>query len=127
MPILAVCPNCQQSYHVGEQFAGKKAKCQACGQPFTVPVPEVDPLGDAAALTSALPSLAAPEYTAAAPLPSSNLLGTGGYAAQSPYAGPQHRRSSGSGISLSAGDPVEWALRPALPVRYWVLAGSCCR
>jgi hypothetical protein len=112
MPILAVCPSCQQSYHVGEQFAGKKAKCQACGKPFQVPVPEVDPLGDAAALASALPSLAAPEYTAAAPLPSSNPLGAGGYAAHSPYAGPQHRRSSGSGINLSAGDPVEWALRP---------------
>jgi hypothetical protein len=112
MPILAICPNCQQSYHVGEQFAGKKAKCQACGKPFQVPVPEVDPLGDAAALASALPSLAAPEYVAAAPLPSSNPLGAGGYAAHSPYAASQHRHSSGSGVSLSAGEPVEWALRP---------------
>lgn len=112
MPILAVCPHCQQNYHVGEQFAGKKAKCQACGQPFTVPVPQLDPLGDAAALASALPSLAAPEYTATAPLSSSNPLGAGGYAARSPYASPEQRRSSGSGVSLSAGDPVEWALRP---------------
>ena len=98
MPILAVCPNCQQNYHVSEQFAGKTAKCQACGKPFKVPVPEVDPLGDAAALASALPPLAAPEYTAAAPLTSANPLGTGGYAAHSPYASPERR---GSGIALS--------------------------
>ena len=114
MPILAVCPHCQQNYHVDEKFAGKKANCQACGQSFTVPVPAHDPLGDAAALASALPSLAPPESTVA-PLPSPSPLGkAGGYTAPAPYAAAEHRPGRSSSLDLSAGEPVEWALRPGI-------------
>jgi hypothetical protein len=113
MPILAVCPHCQQNYHVDEKFAGKSAKCQACGKSFAVPVPQPDPLGDVAALASALPSLAPPEYTVA-PAPSNPLRGPGNYTPPASYAAPERSSRRGSGIDLSAGDPVEWALRPGV-------------
>jgi hypothetical protein len=37
MSIPVVCPSCQSSMKVKDEFAGKRAKCPQCGEPLTVP------------------------------------------------------------------------------------------
>jgi len=36
------CPTCQKPYHVADDAAGKRAKCQQCGNIFEVPVTQPD-------------------------------------------------------------------------------------
>src|SRR5438270_6520361 len=37
MPIDVVCPACGKRYAVAEKFAGKKARCKACGAAMVIP------------------------------------------------------------------------------------------
>ena len=38
MSVSAVCDGCGKKYHLDDRFAGRKAKCKACGAAFSVPV-----------------------------------------------------------------------------------------
>ncbi|MBC7853091.1 MAG: hypothetical protein IAF94_06620, partial [Pirellulaceae bacterium] len=98
MPLTATCPNCQQSYQVGEQFAGQTAKCRACGHSFVVPLVD-DPFAAAAAMQT---SMASP--------PGGGATGYGAAA----YSQATQDSSYGSGDSFSAGEAVEWALKPGI-------------
>lgn len=40
MAITATCQQCGKQYRVGDQLAGKKAKCKNCGGVFAIPLPE---------------------------------------------------------------------------------------
>ncbi len=44
MPIKFTCPHCRVSMTIPDTFAGKRAKCPACGNPITIPG---EPAGDA--------------------------------------------------------------------------------
>ncbi|MCC9605856.1 prolyl oligopeptidase family serine peptidase [Blastopirellula sp. JC732] len=46
MSIQFNCPSCGKNYSVGEQLAGKQAKCKACGATMSIPLPAVAPLED---------------------------------------------------------------------------------
>src|SRR4051812_13656050 len=46
MPIEVACPDCGARYRIGEQFAGKQAKCRQCGGRINVPEAEPAPLSD---------------------------------------------------------------------------------
>jgi hypothetical protein len=43
MPIVTTCGECGKSYRVDDKFAGKKAKCKACGAAMVVPTPPPPP------------------------------------------------------------------------------------
>jgi hypothetical protein len=47
MPIEFRCPQCQKLLRVGDDAAGKQAKCPGCGDPVTVPAPGASPHGGA--------------------------------------------------------------------------------
>ncbi|MGI8978306.1 MAG: hypothetical protein ACR2FY_03680 [Pirellulaceae bacterium] len=111
MPLIATCPSCQQSYQVGEQFAGQTAKCRACGHSFVVPFSD-DPFAAAAAMQSSLAPLPGDSYSFASASNPSSPHG-GGYGAAA-YSQATQDSSYGSGDSFSAGEPVEWALRPGI-------------
>lgn len=64
MPLIRFpCPQCQRVLKVGDQFAGRQAKCPGCQAPVTVPV-ESDP-----SLAEATPPVAAVRKPAAVPAP----------------------------------------------------------
>jgi hypothetical protein len=42
MPISFDCP-CGKNFTVGDEYAGKRTKCPACGAPLVVPTPEPEP------------------------------------------------------------------------------------
>jgi hypothetical protein len=41
MPISVACEHCGKAYQVSSKFAGKKAKCQACGKSFVIAAAKV--------------------------------------------------------------------------------------
>ena len=42
MTIEVSCPQCAKRYQVDDNFAGRKAKCKACGAQMTIPAPVVE-------------------------------------------------------------------------------------
>jgi hypothetical protein len=125
MPLIATCPSCRQSYQVSEQFAGRKANCQSCGQPFVVPQPAaVDALSEAAELQGALSPISSNEYGLAPVSSSPNPLGRGAATfGASSSAGAAYgtsayssagTRDGGGWANSSAGEAVEWAMKPGI-------------
>lgn len=68
MSILVACSKCQKKYKVDDKFAGKKAKCKACGTAFSVPAEPKAAASKAAApeddLMAGLQEAAASEHRA---------------------------------------------------------------
>lgn len=63
MPIHTVCTGCGQSLTVGDEHAGKRARCPSCGQIYTVPLSS----------TTAAPTMPAGQPTStAAPTPATS-------------------------------------------------------
>lgn len=55
MPLTITCPQCEKSYRVGDQTAGKQVRCQQCHAVFVAQAaaPLPDPLADIVALPAA--------------------------------------------------------------------------
>lgn len=59
MPIATKCPGCKALFRLADEMAGKKVRCQKCGQLFAVPKPKA----------AAAPKPVAPKPAAPAPAP----------------------------------------------------------
>src|SRR3954447_20161074 len=42
MPLVASCPACRKRHKAPDRLAGRTVSCLNCGQPFTVPAPDLD-------------------------------------------------------------------------------------
>ncbi len=72
MPIHSVCTGCGQSLTVGDEHAGKRARCPSCGQIYTVPLSSTT-----AAPNSPIGQLVSnPTPTAATGSPSGDIWGS---------------------------------------------------
>lgn len=86
MPVLVRCPHCSESFHVPDEFVGRKGKCPACHQPFVARpadapapaasagrnLPKARPLKEAApAIAVEAPAVPEPSPTVVAPPPGS--------------------------------------------------------
>jgi hypothetical protein len=65
MPISVTCGSCSAAFTVKDEYAGKRAKCPKCGEPFTVPAAAVPP--PPAAPVVARPVVAKPVAPPASP------------------------------------------------------------
>jgi hypothetical protein len=84
MPIEFACP-CGKAFKVADEYAGKRSKCTACGQPVVVPTP---PAPEESAEDAALRALTEGDDLEPAPRT------TGGYAGGgNDYAGSAPRRA----------------------------------
>ena len=66
MSIVAICGSCQKKYKLPDEWAGKTAKCKACGQPMKIP---------AAGGASQAVSATAPSRAAGCPMCESPMAG----------------------------------------------------
>lgn len=41
MPIAVRCTSCSASFHVKDEYAGKRTKCPKCGGPMTIPTIDI--------------------------------------------------------------------------------------
>jgi hypothetical protein len=95
MSIQVSCAGCGKSYRVDDRFAGKRAKCKACGNEMLVP-----------AAAAAAPRVAA--GAGAAPAPAKTKVAAAGAAAAKPAVRkPVQVEKSGDDFDFSAIDAIE--------------------
>jgi predicted Zn finger-like uncharacterized protein len=97
MPIQAACPKCQTRYNVPDNLAGKRFRCQKCGNVFQVTAGSAPAVPDwLADVQAASPATAAP--TPSAPAPSSPAPAEPPVSPEQPAATSEPAKKSGGGI-----------------------------
>lgn len=110
MPLLATCPACGKRHKAPERLAGRTVSCLNCGQPFTVPPPDLE--------AAAVALLDADEPAAAAPRPAAPQRTYEPAEVAPPPPVPRRRRPDVAALPrLTTNDPPLW-----LRHLHWLLA-----